>query len=45
MVLITVAKEGIWVKGLVSGLGLHHDQAIVYCDSMSAIWLLCIVKV
>ncbi|KAJ4715305.1 Retrovirus-related Pol polyprotein from transposon TNT 1-94 [Melia azedarach] len=39
MALTEVAKEGIWLKGLVSDLGLHHDQAIVYCDSLSAICL------
>ncbi|KAJ4705295.1 Retrovirus-related Pol polyprotein from transposon TNT 1-94 [Melia azedarach] len=39
MALIEAAKEGIWLKGLVSDLGLHHDQAIVYCDSLSAICL------
>ncbi|KAJ4704584.1 Retrovirus-related Pol polyprotein from transposon TNT 1-94 [Melia azedarach] len=39
MALTEAAKEGIWLKGLVSDLGLHHDQAIVYCDSFSAIYL------
>ncbi|KAJ4703754.1 Retrovirus-related Pol polyprotein from transposon TNT 1-94 [Melia azedarach] len=39
MALTKAAKEGIWLKGLVSDLGLHHDQAIVYCDSLSAICL------
>ncbi|KAJ4717199.1 Retrovirus-related Pol polyprotein from transposon TNT 1-94 [Melia azedarach] len=39
MALTETAKEGIWLKGLVSDLGLHHDQAIVYCDSLSAICL------
>ncbi|KAJ4723126.1 Retrovirus-related Pol polyprotein from transposon TNT 1-94 [Melia azedarach] len=39
MALTEVAKEGIWLKGLVSDLGLHHDQAIVYYDSLSAICL------
>ncbi|KAJ4711012.1 Retrovirus-related Pol polyprotein from transposon TNT 1-94 [Melia azedarach] len=39
MTLTEAAKEGIWLKGLVSDLGLHHDQAIVYCDSLSAICL------
>ena len=36
---LEAAKEGIWLKGLVSDLGLHHDQATVYCDSLSAICL------
>ena len=39
MALTAAAKEGIWLKGLVSDLGLHHDQATVYCDSLSAICL------
>ncbi|XP_047319525.1 secreted RxLR effector protein 161-like [Impatiens glandulifera] len=39
MALTEAAKEGIWLKGLVSDLGLHHDQAPVYCDSLSAICL------
>ncbi|KAJ4726034.1 Retrovirus-related Pol polyprotein from transposon TNT 1-94 [Melia azedarach] len=39
MALTEAAKEEIWLKGLVSDLGLHHDQAIVYCDSLSAICL------
>ena len=39
MALTEAAKGGIWLKGLVSDLGLCHDQAIVYCDSLSAICL------
>ncbi|CAL1383145.1 unnamed protein product [Linum trigynum] len=39
MALTETAKEGIWLKGLVGDLGLHHDQAVVYCDSLSAICL------
>ena len=39
MALTKAAKEGIWLRGLVGDLGLHHDQAIVYCDSLSAICL------
>ncbi|XP_047339102.1 stemmadenine O-acetyltransferase-like [Impatiens glandulifera] len=39
MALTKAAKEGIWLKGLVIELGLHHDQASVYCDSLSAIFL------
>ncbi|CAL1399879.1 unnamed protein product [Linum trigynum] len=39
MALTEAAKEGIWLKGLVGDLGLHHDQAVVYCDSLSAICL------
>jgi len=37
MALTEAAKEEIWLRGLVGDLGLHHDQAIVYCDSLSAI--------
>jgi hypothetical protein len=39
MALTEAAKEGIWLKGLVSDLGIHHDQATVFCDSLSAICL------
>ncbi|KAJ4705025.1 Retrovirus-related Pol polyprotein from transposon TNT 1-94 [Melia azedarach] len=39
MALTEATKEGIWLKGLVSDLGLHHDQAIMYCDNLSAICL------
>ncbi|CAL1379039.1 unnamed protein product [Linum trigynum] len=39
MALTEAAKEGIWLKGLVGDLGLHYDQAVVYCDSLSAICL------
>ncbi|KAL9239955.1 hypothetical protein vseg_014225 [Gypsophila vaccaria] len=39
MALTEAAKEGIWLKGLVSDLGLNHDQAVVHCDSLSAICL------
>ena len=36
MALTEATKEGIWLKGLVSDLGLQHDQATVYCDRLSA---------
>ncbi|CAL1360023.1 unnamed protein product [Linum trigynum] len=39
MAFTEAAKEEIWLKGLVGDLGLHHDQAVVYCDSLSAICL------
>ncbi|GKD96258.1 hypothetical protein Tco_1380155, partial [Tanacetum coccineum] len=32
-------KEAIWLKGLVGDLGMQHDQAVVHCDSQSAIHL------
>lgn len=39
MALTEAAKEGIWLKGLLGDLGFHQDQAVVYCDSLSAICL------
>ena len=39
MALTEAAKEGIWLKGLVTDLGLQQDQATVFCDSLSAICL------
>lgn len=39
MALTEAAKEGIWLKHMVNHLGLHQDQAIVHCDSLSAIGL------
>ncbi|OAE27396.1 hypothetical protein AXG93_2015s1240 [Marchantia polymorpha subsp. ruderalis] len=39
MALTEAAKDVIWLKGLVNDLGLHQDQALVYCDSLSAICL------
>ena len=41
MALTEAAKDEIWLKGLVSDLGLHNDHAIVYCDNLGAI---CIAK-
>jgi hypothetical protein len=32
-------KEAIWLRGLVSDLGLQQDETIVFCDSQSAIHL------
>jgi hypothetical protein len=39
MALTEAAKEGIWLKGLVSDFGLPQAQATIYCDSLSAICL------
>jgi len=39
MALTEAGKEGIWLIGLVSDLSLHHDQASMYYDSLSAIYL------
>ena len=39
MALTKAAKEGIWLKGLVSDFGLPQAQATIYCDSLSAICL------
>jgi len=32
-------KEAIWLRGLVSDLGLQQDETVVFCDSQSAIHL------
>ena len=34
-----VVKKDIWLRGLVSDLGLTQDETIVYYDSQSAIHL------
>ncbi|GKC30332.1 hypothetical protein Tco_1037626 [Tanacetum coccineum] len=39
MALTEATKEGIWLKGLIEDFGFPQDQAIVFCDSMSAICL------
>ena len=39
MALTEAAKEGIWLKGLVSDLGYPQEKAIIFCDSLSAICL------
>lgn len=39
MALTEAAKEGIWLKGLISDLGFPQDYAIIFCDSLSAICL------
>jgi len=39
MTLIEAFKEGLYLKGLVSNLGLHHDHASLYYDSFSEICL------
>ena len=39
MALTEAAKEGIWLKGMISNVRLHQDKAIVFCDSESAICL------
>lgn len=39
MALTKATKEAIWLKGLTGDLGISQDQALVYCDSMSAICL------
>jgi hypothetical protein len=30
-------KEAIWLRGLVSDLGLQQDEAVIFCDCQSAI--------
>jgi hypothetical protein len=32
-------KEAIWLRGLVSDLGLKQDETVVFCDSQSSIHL------
>ncbi len=32
-------KKAIWLKGLVSNLGLQHGDTLVFCDSQSAMHL------
>ncbi|KAA0052062.1 copia LTR rider [Cucumis melo var. makuwa] len=39
MALTEATKDEIWPRDLVGDVGLCHDQAIVYCDSLSAICL------
>jgi hypothetical protein len=39
MALTEAAKEGIWLKGLLDDMGFRQDQAVIFCDSLSAICL------
>ena len=39
MGLTSAIKDSIWIKGLVSALGIPQEVAIVYYDSLSAIYL------
>nr|KYP38863.1 Retrovirus-related Pol polyprotein from transposon TNT 1-94 [Cajanus cajan] len=39
MALTEAAKEGIWLKGLISDLGVKQEHALIFCDSLSAICL------
>ena len=39
MALTSASKESIWLKGLVVKLGIAQDFAMVYCDSLSVIFL------
>ena len=39
MVATEAVKESIWLKGLVSDLGLKQGDTIVFCDSQNAIHL------
>nr|KYP62382.1 Retrovirus-related Pol polyprotein from transposon TNT 1-94 [Cajanus cajan] len=39
MALTEAAKEGIWLRGLISDLGINQEHADIYCDSLSAICL------
>jgi hypothetical protein len=33
MAVTEAVKEAIWLRGLVSDLGLQHDEIVVFCDS------------
>nr|KYP47130.1 Retrovirus-related Pol polyprotein from transposon TNT 1-94 [Cajanus cajan] len=39
MALTEAAKEGIWLKELVTDLGIIQECALIFCDSLSAICL------
>jgi len=39
MVAAEAMKEAIWLRGLVSDMGLQQDETVVFCDSQSAIHL------
>ena len=39
MAVAEVVKEAIWLRGLVSDLGLQQGETVVFCDSQSAIHL------
>lgn len=39
MTVTEAAKEGIWLTGLVTELGIKQESATLYCDSQSAICL------
>ena len=39
MALTEAAKEGIWLRGLINGLGINQECADIYYDSLSAICL------
>lgn len=40
MVAIELVKETIWLRGLVSDMGLQQDETIVFYDSQNAIHLI-----
>ncbi|GLT72015.1 hypothetical protein SLA2020_439880 [Shorea laevis] len=39
MAAVESMKEAIWLRGLVSDLGLQQNETIIFCDSLSAIHL------
>jgi hypothetical protein len=39
MAVAEAVKEAIWLRGLISDLGLQQDETIVFCDSQSTIHL------
>jgi hypothetical protein len=39
MAAVESVKEAIWLRGLVSDLGLQQNETIIFCDSLSTIHL------
>ena len=39
MALAKAVKEGIWLKGLISNLRFPQEKVIIFCNSLSAIYL------
>lgn len=39
IVIVEVVKKALWLRGLVSNLGLLQQQTVVLCDSQSVIHL------
>lgn len=39
MAVTEVVKEGIWLKGMVSELGLNQKEVKIFCDNQSVVHL------